>query len=103
MDEAERELADIWQRFLGVESVALHENFFELGGNSLIGLKVINEVKRRFGKDLPVVSLFENPTLSAMARLLTRGQEQASATTSDRRSRGARRRELIQQRRQSGN
>ncbi|QDF05166.1 type I polyketide synthase [Myxococcus xanthus] len=103
MDEAERELADIWQRFLGVESVALHENFFELGGNSLIGLKVINEVKRRFGKDLPVVALFENPTLSAMARLLTRGQEQASATTSDRRSRGARRRELIQQRRQSGN
>ncbi|AEI67131.1 type I polyketide synthase [Corallococcus macrosporus] len=102
MDEAERELADIWQRFLGVERVSLHENFFELGGNSLIGLKVINEVKRRFGKELPVVALFENPTLSAMARLLTRGEEAAPATTSDRRSRGARRRELIQQRRQSG-
>ncbi|WP_163870843.1 type I polyketide synthase [Myxococcus eversor] len=102
MDEAERELADIWRRFLGVESVSLHENFFELGGNSLIGLKVINEVKRRFGTDVPVVALFENPTLSAMARLLTRGQEQAPTTnTSDRRSRGARRREQMQ-RRQSG-
>ncbi|NTX06847.1 type I polyketide synthase [Myxococcus sp. CA040A] len=104
MDDAERELADIWRRFLGVESVSLHENFFELGGNSLIGLKVINEVKRRFGTDVPVVALFENPTLSAMARLLTRGQDPApTTTTSDRRSRGARRREQIQQRRQSGN
>jgi acyl transferase domain-containing protein len=103
MDEVERELSEIWQRHLGVESVGLHENFFELGGNSLIGLKVVNEVKRRFGTDMPVVALFENPTLGAMARLLTRKQEPATAATAahDRRSRGARRREQMQQRRQS--
>jgi phthiocerol/phenolphthiocerol synthesis type-I polyketide synthase E len=102
LDDAERALMEIWQRLLGVEQVGLHENFFELGGNSLIGLKVLHEVKRRFDRDLPVVALFENPTLGAMARLLTPQASAAAPTAQDRRGRGARRREQMQQRRPTG-
>ncbi|NPC85656.1 KR domain-containing protein, partial [Pyxidicoccus fallax] len=101
LDEVEGALADIWRRLLGIERVERHENFFDLGGNSLIGLKVIGEVKRRFGVALPVVALFENPTLGAMARMLAH-PEQEAPKHADRRGRGAKRREQMQQRRQPG-
>ncbi|RKH58570.1 type I polyketide synthase [Corallococcus llansteffanensis] len=99
-DDVEATLEEIWRRLLGVERVDPHENFFDLGGNSLIGLKVIGEVKRRLGVDVPVVALFANPTLGALARLLARPSDEAPPTT-DRRGRGARRREQLGQRRPS--
>ncbi|WP_199741742.1 type I polyketide synthase [Corallococcus sp. CA047B] len=92
-----QKLASIWQRLLGVERVNPHDNFFDLGGNSLIGLKVIAEVKRSMGVDLPVVKLFENPTLGALTRLLGGGPEpEAAPTFTERRTRGAQRRERFQ-------
>ncbi|MFY0566791.1 beta-ketoacyl synthase N-terminal-like domain-containing protein [Archangium lansingense] len=91
-----QKLASIWQRLLGVERVNPHDNFFDLGGNSLIGLKVIAEVKRTLGVDLPTVSLFENPTLGALTRLLGGGPEPEAATTfTERRTRGAQRRDRL--------
>ncbi|QSQ25695.1 KR domain-containing protein [Pyxidicoccus parkwayensis] len=99
-DDVEAALEEIWRRLLGVERVDPHENFFDLGGNSLIGLKVIAEVKRRLGVDVPVVALFANPTLGGMARLLSRRSDESTPTT-DRRGRGARRREQLGQRRPS--
>ncbi len=70
MDDLEKRIADIWRRVLGLEQVGLYENFFDLGGNSFIGLQVISKLRKELQVQLPVVALFEAPTIHAMARYL---------------------------------
>jgi acyl transferase domain-containing protein/acyl carrier protein len=66
----EHRIADIWQRRLGVERVGVHDNFFDLGGNSLLGLQVVAEIGRELGIQVAPVTLFESPTVAALARQL---------------------------------
>ena len=68
--ENERAVAAVWQEILGVEPVGLHDNFFELGGNSLAGLRLVQRLRERLGAALSEVSLYEAPTVSALARLI---------------------------------
>ncbi|WP_437729975.1 type I polyketide synthase [Sorangium sp. So ce1335] len=88
-------MARIWERVLRVERVGPHDSFFDLGGNSVLGLRLIAEIKRELGLSLPAVSLFENPTVTALARRVAGGSDPDDAHE-DRRSRGARRRERHQ-------
>ena len=88
-------IARVWGRVLGIENVGLHESFFDLGGTSVIGLRLLAELKRELGLALPVASLFESPTVASFARRLA-GDHGAEAAFDDRRSRGARRRERLQ-------
>ncbi|MEV7870654.1 amino acid adenylation domain-containing protein [Streptomyces sp. NPDC088124] len=69
----QRSIADIWARTLGVAQVGAEENFFDLGGHSLLVVKVQNEIHRTLGYDVSVVALFENPTVASVARFLERG------------------------------
>ncbi len=66
----EQRIASIWQAALGIEQVGVNDNFFDLGGNSLIGLQLIARLKREFNIQIPAVALFEAPTISALARYL---------------------------------
>ncbi|MBR7833506.1 SDR family NAD(P)-dependent oxidoreductase [Actinospica durhamensis] len=74
----ERALAELWSTVLGVEPVGKHDNFFDLSGNSLLGLQMLALVKKRFGIAVPTVSLFERPTVRALATAL---DEQTPAPT----------------------
>jgi acyl carrier protein len=69
--ESERELAAIWAEVLGLERVGLQDNFFDLGGHSLLLPRVQARVKERLGVDLPLLKLFEHPTVGALAAKLT--------------------------------
>ncbi|HEX6291118.1 MAG TPA: beta-ketoacyl synthase N-terminal-like domain-containing protein, partial [Herpetosiphonaceae bacterium] len=69
-NDYERRIAAIWQQVLGLEQVGLHDNFFDLGGNSLISLQVIARLKKEFKTQIPAVALFEAPTVSALAQYL---------------------------------
>jgi amino acid adenylation domain-containing protein len=60
-------LAETLAVILGVEHVGLHENFFELGGHSLMAIQVMARVTERLQVELPVRTLFESPTVSALA------------------------------------
>jgi acyl transferase domain-containing protein/acyl carrier protein len=94
-NEIEQIIVAIWQTLLGIEQLGIHDNFFDLGGNSLIGLKVIARLKQELQIDIPVVALFEGPTVSALARMIgQRSPEQPGYA--QRRSRGERRREKAQ-------
>ncbi|HEU4322646.1 MAG TPA: SDR family NAD(P)-dependent oxidoreductase, partial [Roseiflexaceae bacterium] len=73
--EIEQRLIGIWRSVLGVEQIGVNDNFFELGGTSLSGIQVIAEIKHVFGVDIPAVSIFDAPTVSALVRYLQPTQQ----------------------------
>ncbi|HEU4325734.1 MAG TPA: SDR family NAD(P)-dependent oxidoreductase [Roseiflexaceae bacterium] len=81
LHEYERRIAAIWSEVLGIEQVGLHDNFFDLGGNSLNGLQVVARLQQAFQIQLSNVALFEAPTVGALARLLRPPEPAAPATT----------------------
>lgn len=95
-NELQAMIADIWRLQLGVDELGIHDNFFDLGGNSLIALKVISRLKKELQRDIPVVSLFEGPTISTLAELLSQ-QPNGHKAYEESRSRGEQRRQRRQQ------
>jgi acyl transferase domain-containing protein len=66
----EAAIAEVWQEVLGLERVGAVDNFFELGGDSFLAVQLIAGLKRRLGREVPVVSVYEGLTVRSMARLL---------------------------------
>jgi amino acid adenylation domain-containing protein len=66
----EERLAMIWTGLLKVERVGSHDNFFALGGHSLLGTQLMSRLKDTFGVDLPLRCLFEAPTLAELGQLI---------------------------------
>ncbi|HEU5379702.1 MAG TPA: SDR family NAD(P)-dependent oxidoreductase [Ktedonobacteraceae bacterium] len=81
----EKKIAAIWQEALGIEAVGIHDHFFELGGNSLVGMMVIARLQQEFQQELSVVSLFEGPTISTLLRLIKPQQVQPVLTQNSQR------------------
>jgi len=75
----EKTLAGIWQTLLKVERIGIHENFFELGGESLLGLRLVNRLREMLGCDVSFVTIFEAPTVATLAKLLEKHHSQAVA------------------------
>jgi amino acid adenylation domain-containing protein len=64
----EEKIARIWSRVLNLERVGMHDNFFEIGGHSLLLLRVISSLKKELNIDVPFRQFFETPTLSEIAQ-----------------------------------
>ena len=60
-------LAELWRQLLGVEQVGVDDNFFDLGGHSLLVTRLVAQIEQRLQVDLPVRVLFESPTLAEFA------------------------------------
>jgi amino acid adenylation domain-containing protein len=75
----EKLLAGIWQEVLGVENIGIHDDFFELGGDSIKGAIFINKLQERFKEIIHVVVIFDNPTIADMAKYLSRDYPDAVA------------------------
>ena len=69
-DEMERKLASIWERILGVESIGANENFFDLGGYSLLAVELVEEIAKEFGKNLPLATLLQSPNVEQQANII---------------------------------
>ncbi len=63
-------LTEIWQEILKLDRVGVEDNFFDLGGNSLLGLKAIAQIQARFQFKVSVVRLYQYPTIRSMADYL---------------------------------
>jgi amino acid adenylation domain-containing protein len=77
----EQRLAAVWQEVLGLEQVGVHDNFFDLGGDSLLLAQVQSQLQALFQRDIPIVDLFEHPTISAAAEYV-RQTDRAQAAVS---------------------
>ena len=81
--ETEQLIAQMWGEMLGVARVSASDNFFDLGGHSLLAVQVINKLKRKTGKVLPLTALLEAPTVETLAALIepppAEGEERATA------------------------
>ncbi len=78
-NQIERTLAELWRQVLQVEYVGVHDNFFDLGGHSLLVVQVHSQLKQISGQDIPLVRLLEYPTISSLARYLGQNQREQPA------------------------
>jgi acyl carrier protein len=65
--ETEALVAAIWGRSLGITDVDRDRSFFEIGGNSLAGMQVLDEITRTFAVELPLGVLYDHPTIAELA------------------------------------
>ncbi len=82
----ENQLAALWATVLGIDCVSVTDNFFDLGGHSLSGLRLINRLRETIGKSVPLTAIFEAPTVRQMAELLEKqssGERSASPASRD--------------------
>jgi amino acid adenylation domain-containing protein len=75
----EESLVAIWQEVLKIERVGVKDNFFDLGGHSLLMMQVVSRVERVLGIAMPVRSFFEFPTIAALAAEIERRRPQGHA------------------------
>ncbi len=68
--DVEKRLVGFWQDLLGVSRVGIEDSFFDLGGHSLIAVRLFAMVKKAFRVEFPISVLFEAPTIAACARLI---------------------------------
>ncbi|MBK8257161.1 MAG: SDR family NAD(P)-dependent oxidoreductase [Polyangiaceae bacterium] len=66
-DDLEKAIAEIWQKMLGLEQVGVHDDFFEVGGYSLLLTQTATRVRKMAGVDIPLRSLFARPTIDQIA------------------------------------
>ncbi|MEM7125427.1 MAG: amino acid adenylation domain-containing protein [Chloroflexota bacterium] len=69
-DELEIQLAAIWETVLKVRPIGRQSHYFLLGGHSLQAIHLFQQIRERFGKDMPLATLFQAPTLAEQAELL---------------------------------
>jgi acyl-coenzyme A synthetase/AMP-(fatty) acid ligase len=75
--ELEQQITSIWKQVLERDSVGRHENFFDLGGHSLLITRVHAQVKSKLGLSVPIVDLFHHPTVASLAARLSGGMDAA--------------------------
>ena len=66
----EADLAQIWAELLGHQEIGVHDQFFDLGGHSLLATSLVARIGAQMGHELPVRTIFENPTIAALAARL---------------------------------
>lgn len=77
-DETEIQLARIWEKVLGIEPIGIRDNFFDLGGDSLLSIRLFAQVQEAFKKNLPLAILYQNPTVEQLAIILRQLEFSAS-------------------------
>ncbi|QFS52514.1 type I polyketide synthase [Nostoc sphaeroides] len=78
VDDLERNIAKIWQDLLGIEKVGIYDNFFEIGGHSLLAVNLLAEIQKLHGQKLPLSTFIERGTIDYLAQIL----RQQSVTSS---------------------
>jgi 2-polyprenyl-3-methyl-5-hydroxy-6-metoxy-1,4-benzoquinol methylase len=85
----EQQISQIWRRLLGLDVVGVHDNFFDLGGDSLLLLGVHEQLVALYGPRVSIVTMFEHPTIHSLAQAMNGAAEPgAAARNADGENRG---------------
>ena len=68
--DLEQAVAQLWKDLFHVERIGRSDNFFELGGNSLLGMDLSEMLATRLSIEVPVVTIFQNPTVAEIAKVI---------------------------------
>jgi acyl carrier protein len=98
--EIERAIAAVWQEVLRIDKAGVDDNFFDLGGHSLLLVQVQSQLNKALNRDIPVVELFKHSTISSLSRYLSEGEDEHSSLDQVR-DRTEVRKALMRQQRQS--
>jgi aryl carrier-like protein len=98
--DLERKLALIWQAVLKVEKVGTQDNFFDLGGNSLLIAQAHQRLKTELGMQLSLVDLFRYPSIGLLAQWLSQKDDQGSEMQEQVDEEARKRRDALNRRRQ---
>jgi len=77
--ENEIRISKIWQELLGIGQIGIHDNFFEMGGNSLMATQLLSRLRQAFSLAIPLETTFDNPTIGQLAKALTAYKRAAAA------------------------
>lgn len=69
-DKIEKTIGEIWQKLLGVNHIGIHDNYFDLGGDSVLAVRLFAQIEKIFGRKLPLAILYEAPTIEQLASIL---------------------------------
>ena len=78
-NDLEHKIAEVWRSVLGLTRVSVHDNFFSLGGHSLLGIALMSRLSKELGRKLPFSLLFQAPTIDAMTRRVLAPEADARA------------------------
>ncbi len=74
-DSLESQLVEIWQHVLGVQPIGVMDNFFDLGGHSLMAVRLFSLIEKEVGFKLPLMTLFDAPTIANQAKSLQSAED----------------------------
>ncbi|HEX2222947.1 MAG TPA: phosphopantetheine-binding protein, partial [Thermoanaerobaculia bacterium] len=66
--DIEKTVAAVWQEAFGIDRVGIHDNFFDLAGNSLLAVQIVSRLATSFGIKLSITSLLESPTVAELSQ-----------------------------------
>jgi thioesterase domain-containing protein/acyl carrier protein len=76
----ELRLSTLWEEVLGIRPIGVTDNFFELGGHSLAAVRLFALIEKRFGKKVPLATVFQGPTVEHLAKVLQRAAPAPSSS-----------------------
>ena len=102
----EREIGAIWKEALHIERVGIHDNFFDLGGHSILLIQIQSKLEELLKQDISMLELFEHPTICTLARYLAQQSSETSPPRLEERTEELiqgrhRKRQRLRQRRQA--
>jgi acyl-CoA synthetase (AMP-forming)/AMP-acid ligase II len=97
--QLEERLAAIWQDILGLARVSVHDNFFDLGGHSLLLMRLHERIRDSFGTNLTIIDIFARPTINDLAAFLSSSGSESDLSEADARAR--KQRETLKRKKQA--
>ncbi|MEW6304922.1 MAG: amino acid adenylation domain-containing protein [Verrucomicrobiota bacterium] len=82
--KVEKTIAGIWRDVLGVKDVGLEDNFFEMGGHSLLLVQVHDRLRTALGRDVPLTKLFQHPTITGLTKYFNEERSQSRGAIDER-------------------
>ncbi|NJQ98394.1 MAG: amino acid adenylation domain-containing protein [Hydrococcus sp. CSU_1_8] len=79
-DDVELKLTKIWQEVIGLKSVGIRDNFFDIGGHSLLAVRLFVQIEKTFQKMLPLSTLLQSPTIEQLAEILRQNESSKSCS-----------------------